>query len=66
MKRIKNITLSGHNGSGKTARAEALLFRSGASDRLGKITDGTTVMDFDPEEIKRKISINAAAASFDY
>lgn len=66
MKRIKNITLAGHNGSGKTALAEALLFRSGASDRLGKITDGTTVMDFDPEEVKRKISINAAAASFDY
>lgn len=66
MKRIKNITLSGHNGSGKTSLAEALIFKSGASDRLGKTTDGTTIMDFDPEEVKRKISISTSTASFEY
>ena len=66
MKRIKNITLAGHNGSGKTSLAEALLYKAGASDRLGKTTDGTTIMDFDPEEVKRKISIGSSAAAFDY
>ena len=66
MKQIKNIALAGHNGSGKTSLADALLFKAGAVDRLGKTIDGTTVCDFDSEEIKRKISINAALASFDY
>lgn len=66
MKRIKNITLAGHNGSGKTSLAEALIFKSGASDRLGKTTDGTTIMDFDLEEVKRKISISTSTASFEY
>lgn len=66
MKRVKNITLAGHNGSGKTSLAEALLFKAGVSDRLGKTIDGTTIMDFDPEEIKRKISINSTMAAFDY
>ncbi len=59
MKRIKNITLAGHNGSGKTALAEAILYKAGATDK-------TSVMDFDPEEIKRKISINTAMATFEY
>lgn len=66
MKRIKNITLAGHNGSGKTSLAEALIFKSGESDRLGKTIDGTTIMDFDPEEVKRKISIGVSAAAFEY
>lgn len=66
MKRIKNITLVGHNGSGKTSLAEALIFKSKASDRLGNTIDGTTIMDFDPEEVKRKISINASIATFEY
>lgn len=64
--RIKNIALAGHNGSGKTSLAEALLFRAGASDRLGKTSDGTTVCDYDQEEIKRGISINTSLASFEY
>ncbi len=66
MKRIKNITLAGHNGSGKTSLAEALIFKSKASDRLGNTIDGTTIMDFDPEEVKRKISINTSTATFEY
>lgn len=66
MKQVKNIALTGHNGSGKTSLADALLFKAGAVDRLGKTTEGTTICDYDPEEIKRKISINTSLASFDY
>ncbi|MGB4091838.1 MAG: elongation factor G [Ruminococcus flavefaciens] len=64
--KIKNIALAGHNGSGKTSLAEAILYKAGASDRLGKTADGTTVCDYDPEEIKRKISIGTSLASFEY
>jgi len=63
---IKNIALAGHNGSGKTSLAEALLYKAGASDRLGKTADGTSVCDYDPEEIKRSVSINTSLASFEY
>lgn len=66
MAHIKNIALAGHHGSGKTSLAEALLYCAGASDRLGKIADGTTVCDYDPEEIKRKGSISTTLASFTY
>ncbi|MBR2913080.1 MAG: elongation factor G [Oscillospiraceae bacterium] len=66
MANIKNIALAGHHGSGKTSLAEALLYCAGASDRLGKVADGTTVCDYDPEEIKRKGSISTALASFTY
>ncbi len=54
---IRNLCILGHNGSGKTSLAEAMLFASGALNRVGKVTDGNTVSDFDPEEIKRGISI---------
>ncbi len=64
--KIRNIALAGHNGSGKTSLAEALLYKAGASDRLGKTADGTTVCDYDPEEIKRVISISTSLASFEY
>lgn len=64
--KIKNIAIAGHHSSGKTALAEALLFRAGASDRHGKIADGTTVCDFDPEEIRRKASVSTALAGFAY
>lgn len=63
---IKNIAIAGHAGSGKTSLAEALLFKAGATDRLGKTADGNTVCDFDPEEIKRKASLSASLASFSY
>lgn len=59
---IRNIGLIGHSGSGKTSLAEAMLYNSGAIDRLGKIDDGNTVCDYDPEEIKRKISISTSLA----
>ncbi|MDE6502809.1 MAG: elongation factor G [Ruminococcus sp.] len=64
--KVRNIALAGHNGSGKTSLAEAVLYKAGASDRLGKTVDGTTVCDYDPEEIKRGISIGTSLASFEY
>lgn len=60
---IKNIALAGHNGSGKTSLAEALLFKAGVTERLGKTAEGNTVCDYDPEEIKRKVTINTAVAN---
>jgi elongation factor G len=58
--KIRNIALIGHGGTGKTSLAEAALFVSGAIGRLGRVDDGTTASDFDPDEIKRKVSINAS------
>ena len=58
--KIRNLVLLGHGGTGKTSFAEAALFVSGAINRLGKVDDGTTTSDFDPDEVKRKVSINAS------
>ncbi len=63
---IRNICLLGHSGSGKTALAESLLFMTGAIDRIGKNADGNTVCDYDPEEIKRNISISTAVVPLEY
>ncbi len=59
-KNIRNVALVGHAGTGKTSLAEAAFFLSGKSDRLGKILEGNTVCDFDPEEIRRKASVSLA------
>jgi len=56
--KIRNVALVSHSGAGKTSLGEAILFDAGAISRLGKVTDGTTTSDYDPEETKRKISIN--------
>ena len=63
---IRNICLLGHSGSGKTALAESLLYMTGAIDRMGKNADGNTVCDFDPEEVRRNISISTAVAPVEY
>jgi elongation factor G len=60
--KIRNVALVGHGGAGKTSLTEALLFCAGAIPRMGKVDDGSTVSDFDPEEQRRKISVSLALA----
>ncbi len=64
--KIRNVGIVGHGGVGKTSLVEALLHTAGAVNRLGKVDDGTTTTDFDPDEIKRKISINTSLAYCDW
>ena len=64
--RLRNVGLIGHSGSGKTTLMEALLNFSGATDRMGRVEDGNTVSDFDPEEKKRQISLQASVAPVYY
>ena len=64
--KIKNVSLIAHGGAGKTSLAEAMLFDSQSINRLGKVGDGTTVSDYDSEEIKRKISINSTLAPIEW
>ncbi len=63
---IRNICLLGHSGSGKTALAESLLYMTGAIARIGKNAYGNTVCDYDPEEIRRNISISTAVVPLEY
>ncbi len=64
--KIRNIGFVGHGGVGKTSLVEAILFAAGATTRIGRVDDGTTTTDFDPDEIKRKISLNTSVAFCDY
>src|SRR4029077_7504808 len=64
--RIRNVALIGHRGSGKRSPAEALLFEAGVVNRLGRVADGSTVLDFEPDEQEREMSIGAGVASFEY
>ncbi|MHB8962937.1 MAG: elongation factor G [Saccharofermentanales bacterium] len=64
--KIRNVVLLGHGQSGKTAFAEAVLFNAKAIDRLGRVPDGNTTMDFDPEEIRRQTSINTSIAAIEW
>ena len=64
--KIRNIGIVGHGGVGKTSLVEGMLFAAGAVNRLGRVDDGTTTTDFDPDEIKRKISLSTSVAYCDY
>src|SRR5437773_7200793 len=64
--KLRNVGFAGHGGVGKTSLVEGILFAAGAVNRLGKVDDGTTTTDFDPDEIKRKISLNTSVAFCDY
>jgi len=66
LQNIRNIGFVGHGGSGKTSLAEAVLFLTGVSDRLGKVGDASSVMDYDPDEIKRGHSISSSVAFCDF
>lgn len=64
--RIRNVLVAGHAGCGKTTLVEALLYSTGAIERMGRTEDGSTVCDFDPEEAKRHASLSAALAPVEY
>lgn len=63
---IGNVVVLGHAGCGKTSVIEAMLYRSGGSNRIGKISDGTTTSDYDSEEMKRKVSINGTVIPMEW
>ena len=65
-KDIRNIAIAGHAGRGKTTLAEAMLYIAGLTDRLGRVDEGNTVLDYDSEERKRKVSVSAAVAPIEW
>jgi len=66
VEQIRNVAFVGHAGAGKTSVVESLLYLSGVSDRLGKVGDNSSVMDYDPDEIRRGHSINASFAAIEW
>lgn len=64
--KIRNVAIVGHGGAGTTSVTEALLYRSGAINRMCNVADGTTTTDYEPEEIKRKVSVNATLAPVEW
>ena len=65
-KDIRNIAIAGHGGRGKTTLAEAMLYLAGVTERLGRIADGNTVLDYDGEEKKRRASVSTAVAPLEW
>ncbi len=63
---IRNILVAGHAGCGKTTLTEALLYKAGSLERMGRVEDGTTVSDFDPEEEKRRASLSTSVVPVEY
>jgi elongation factor G len=66
VEKVRNVALIAHGGAGKTSLAEAMLFTAGATDRLGRVDEGNSMMDFDPEEIRRKVSISTGIAPLEW
>ena len=66
IQKLRNVCLLGHGGDGKTSLVESILYTAKVIDRLGKVTDGNTTSDYDPEEIRRKISISTTIAPVDF
>ncbi len=66
MEKVRNVALFGHNDAGKTSLAEAILFNAGVVKRLGRVDEGNTASDFDPDEHKRGISVNTTPLTFDW
>ena len=66
LNRLRNIALIAHGGAGKTSLAEIMLFKAGAIKRLGRVEDGNTAMDFEPEELKRQASISSGFHKYDW
>ena len=64
--KIRNVALVGHGNSGKTSLAEVMLYQAGVTNRLGRVEDGNTSMDFEPEELKRNISISSGFNQFNW
>src|SRR3990172_3893497 len=64
--RVCSLAVIGQGGAGKTTLCEAILYSAKLIDRLGSVVDGTSFMDFEPEEIKRNISISASVCSFSW
>ena len=63
---IRNIVIAGHGSRGKTTLAEAMLYWAGLTDRMGRVADGNTVLDFDAEEKRRKTSVSSAVAPIEW
>jgi elongation factor G len=60
--KLRNVALVAHGGAGKTSLAEAMLFKAGVTNRQGRVEEGNTVMDYEPEELKRQTSISTSFA----
>ena len=63
---MRNVGLIGHSNSGKTSLAEAILYNAKSINRLGRVDDGTSTMDFEPEEIKRNVTLSTAFHPYDW
>ena len=63
---LRNVAIIAHGGAGKTSLAEAMLFNGGSTDRLGSVDNGNSVLDSEPEEIKRKITLTSAIHHLDW
>ncbi len=64
--KLRNVGILGHGGSGKTSLGDAMLFAAGATARLGKVADGTSALDFEPEEVHRHSSLSTALHSLSW